>query len=830
MGLPGSLLMPSWAAVVLLCDLVGSSPASQPASGNGPAVGGEVPLALWTDATWPDGLPIGETNGISWGDFDADGYIDLFACQSGHLWRNLAGASWELAADLDSVLPAAAARYGASFGDYDGDGLPDIGTEPRGGALGGGEPGDKKLHLLNNLGGGPNFADVAGDRAIVDLQPFGPSETLCWGDVNDDGNLDLFLPVYPAPQGEGNFFLFNLGPSGPGGAHRFTEASGPAGLDNPPGTAQPEGAQFVDADFDGDLDLYSNGTLYQNRSTPDTPAFEPLSESAAGIGLRAAKDEGALFFDYDLDGDYDLFVAYVFDGIKIWEAYGDGTFVERTGIIDQPMTGLGLGISAEDWDNDGDIDFTTREVFRRNRLIEDGERHFTVAVHSLPSAHLASATPAWGDWDRDGDLDCALGNWSDEGHFYENTLYSAITPQDQRRTLRVRALGSSAAAPQGLENQYGASVEVHLLDGPDGLTRRKFVASSHGYLNQNEYALSFGLPADPSPANPAEDLHFDLTIDFPSLPSAGVWRVDRHVNPALGGIDLADLSDREIRVHRCGEATIDGVLHEPPPLVSARLTTTTGGLALPTATVPLAPPVVAESPASFVGLSFNTLGAVDRVRVKEIILDGSLGAPAACGAGAFNLAFWDVTDPLAPSIVPGGGIEASPAGDNRRSYYRTDVVLDPGRSYRLVARVETYRATSIAAPIDHGPIEVTGGLLYEDPDPCTGQVAATTPESASETFLALRFDPAGIASEEPDPVGDTLTLSRQGTQAVLHWPDVPQAAAYEVLRCSAEAGPCVPQTLLTTIEAPYVDGDVTSDHVWYEIRAARTCGSELSLP
>ena len=105
---------------------------------------------------------------------------------------------------------------GSSLVDTDEDGLPDIGTEPRD------NPGDQNMHLLKNLGGVANFVDVTLDPAIVDVVPWGNSETLCWADVDHDGHLDAFLPVYPfwtARTGPGNFFLHSLGPTGPGGLH-----------------------------------------------------------------------------------------------------------------------------------------------------------------------------------------------------------------------------------------------------------------------------------------------------------------------------------------------------------------------------------------------------------------------------------------------------------------------------------------------------------------------------------------------------------------------------------------------------------------------------------
>jgi hypothetical protein len=601
--------------------------------------------------------------------------------------------------------------------------------------------------------------------------------------------------------------------------------SAAAGLDNSPELARPEGAQFVDVDFDGDMDLYSNGILYRNVSTRETPAFEQMAESASGIGLSDELDEGAMFFDYDLDGDYDLVIAYAFQGVRIWESYGDGMFFPAApGIVDSPLIGLVLGMSAEDWDLDGDIDFTTREVFRRNRLIEDGEKHFTVATHSIPAEHLENATPAWGDWDKDGDLDCALASWGQhDAHFYDNTLYDRTTPHAQRRDLRVRPVGNSESVPQGLENQYAASVELHLLNTADDHRRKKFVASSHGYLNQNEYTLHFGLPADPFPGDPDRDVRLDITVDYPSLPAAGLWRVDRHVNPMLGDIDLADLDDREIKVYRCGEVLLNGVVHEPPPLASPVLTTTAGGLALPTATAPL-PALVAAAPATYVGLSLDTLNAIDSLRVTEIILDGVLDFPVQCGPDAFNIAFWDVTNTQAPFVVAGGLLDETTKPGNRRSFLRTDVVLEPGRLYRVVARVRSHRATPINAPVDNGPVEIQGGLLYQDTNACDGLGVTTAMESPTEAFLALRFNPAGIASEQTDPVASSLTLTKDSSGDVtLQWLNLAGVAGYEILRCDATGGPCIPIGYATASQNTFTDEDATGEQLWYEVRALRDC-------
>jgi hypothetical protein len=698
----------------------------------------DVPLSLWTSAAFPSGLIFGRTNGISWGDYDADGWPDVFACMGGELWRNLQGAGWEKVDDLDRLLPATARRYGSSFGDYDNSGLPAIGTEPRDGF-----GGDECLHLLRQ--DAPLvFIDVARDPAIVDNQPCNAhSETICWGDVDCDNDLDMALPVYPAWAfgNHGNYFLTNLGPTGPGGHYRFTENTAEAGFTNPPGSARPEGAQFCDIDFDGDMDWYCNGTLYQNNSPVGSPRFNAMTPGASGVGFSTSLEEGIVFLDYDLDGDYDLICIYTGPGIKLWENRGDGTYFERAGVIDSPLIGLDLGISCADWDNDGDIDFTTRSVFRQNMLMETGDARYTVAsTPTIPAAHRTSATPAWADWDRDGDLDCALGNWLEQGRFYVNNLYDQGTTSEQNRSLRVRPMTDDDTIARGLETQYAANVHIRLGGAePDGHRRMNFVSSSAGYLNQNEYPVHFALPADPFPGDPTRDLLFDLVVDFPSLPSEGFLRVDRHVNPALGAIHLADLTDREIVVFRSGRVEIDGQTFGPTA-ENPLLTTAGGGLVSATPTQAMLRPQSLGS-ARPVSLDVDTTGAAGPLRIAEIIVDGQLAPPSAClGADPANLALWDVTDAGPAQLVT--SLAAETRARNDRSWIPANLLLAPDRQYRLIANVTAARQTSISGPIAHDGLTVLGGAVGFAADFCEAPTQATLPTDPMRLYLSMRFRPA----------------------------------------------------------------------------------------
>ena len=719
----------------------GTQPPAGPGTTMQAGTGLDVPLELWNNITWPGGLPIGGTNGVSWGDFDRDGWVDLYSNQSGLLWRNLGGTNWTLGADTNALLGPALIRYGASFADYDEDGLPDLATEPRNVGVGL----DRCFHLLRNLGGGL-FEDVSTDPAIVDANRCNlDSETIGWVDVDGDADLDMFLPVYPAWAvfpGPGNLFLRNNGRNA-SGEFTFTDATVGSGLGNPPNTARPEGAQFCDYDRDGDPDLFSNGTLYQNASTLGVPLFSDVSDSS-GIQFRDALDEGVLFFDYDLDGDEDLLIAYesASVGNRLYRNRGDGRFeLTPPGTIVNWFTGVGLGLSAADWDNDGDIDITTRQVFRRNLLMESGTATFIPATHGIDLSHLTSATPAWADWDKDGDLDTAIGNWLEDGHLYDNELYTSSTPAAAKRHVRIQVVRDSDLTSSGLRTEFGAAVELRVLgDELSGIVRRKFVASGHGYLNQDDYVLHFALPDDPFPGNPFEDVRFDVVVDFPGLPGQGLWRVDKHVNPSLGNLNLSSLGSREITVFRSGKVVRNGFLSAPgmdvwPPLA----TTNGGGLQLTQPATPLSPLTASPQPDWWVGVHISTVSAVEPVEVREIVLDARLDAAVDCGGTEQNLSVWDVTIAGAPELVTDGMFAAVTSDSNDRSYIPVDFTLQPGRRYRVAARVVAARHVSRHADATSAAVRVLGGLAFADATPCDGvQVAAAIPD-AGTVPLALRY-------------------------------------------------------------------------------------------
>ncbi len=640
----------------------------------------DVPLRQWTNASFPAGLNFGAALGISFGDYDQDGWSDVVVATERRIWRNLAGVDWKEQVDLSPWMDAGQ-RYSAALFDYDNDGRVDLADEPRGGGC---------LQLLHSLGG-DLFEEVAGDPDIVDDRP-----CMAWCETNSVADVD--------------------------GISRFTERVAAAGLRNPADPRSvPEGAGFADVDDDGDVDLYACISLYRNVSKAKDPRFELLSPASSGITMNGDAEEGGGFFDYDMDGDIDLCIAHVDPrrGIRMYENRGDGMLeLQAKSLFDSADTGLGLGLSFEDWDNDGDIDVTSSEVFRRNQFIESGgTRHFTVATHSIPPDHITNATPAWGDWDQDGDIDSALANYLEVARLYDNTLYDATTPPEVRRHLRVRVVRDSAAHESRLD--LGRLPEPRRVRRPTGVADRSRSRPGEGRplrgdrRLQGQRAAGDGARRSPRQSGAGR-----------SRPRAVARSPDRDRSQRAS-------PDRRLRFPaRRGDATVDDGEWQPRAVgrrrrpsrpdrrARQRLVRRDGDRH-----------VRRDAPAAHRGGGDRWQGRRRRRLRRHEREPLRLGRDRSAAAG-----------------LAAGGLSAAPIrARNHRNGYAIDATLQPGRIYRLAARVQTLRSTPFAGPRLDGALTTRGSLSFKDPSPCSGAAIVAASVDPTQLFLTIRFrdEPAG---------------------------------------------------------------------------------------
>ena len=127
---------------------------------------------------------------------------------------------------------------------------------------------------------------------------------------------------------------------------------------------------------------------------------------------------GAAWFDYDRDGDLDLYMTNRVGTNHLWRNDGGGVFVDvaaALGVADASHDGS--GVAAADFDNDGDLDLYLAngddDVFFKNQLTETGTATFNdVTATAFPgiTTPQRGTSASWGDYDKDGFLDLYVTN------------------------------------------------------------------------------------------------------------------------------------------------------------------------------------------------------------------------------------------------------------------------------------------------------------------------------------------------------------------------------------------------------------------------------------
>ena len=311
---------------------------------------------------------------VAWADFDKDGDPDLAVGNKWgpqhyrepgktKLYRNDDG---KLVLAWTEPIAGAAECDDLDWGDYDGDGDPDL--------------------AVGNDGGHPTRVYENKDGNLALIWTSTDQDRTCgvgWGDLDGDGDLDLAVANQEQPnrvfinEGDGKFV--------PGWQSQDKLNSNIV--------------EWADIDGDGDLDLAVGNSgrdqVYRNDGGNLTLAWStPLETATCALSWA----------DWDNDGDPDLTIGNEAQPNYVYENRGgEFTLVWRSAERDNTRS-MALG----DWDNDGDLDLACGNEGNQNRIYENVGGDLVLAWSSKEKDQTVSA--AWADVDGDGFLDLACGN------------------------------------------------------------------------------------------------------------------------------------------------------------------------------------------------------------------------------------------------------------------------------------------------------------------------------------------------------------------------------------------------------------------------------------
>jgi len=495
-----------------------------------------VPIAL--SAQYDHGM------GLAVADVDGDQKPDVyFVSQMGgnELWRNAGGGTFQDITDASGVAMKETLNIGASFADFDNDGDADLFVTTF----------EDGVRFFENDGTG-KFQDMTDPRGLTALD--GHLSGAVVADFDNDGLLDLYVTsigkftdddiapagyeylserptrIYETPErAEKCFFLRNTG-------MRFEEVTNAA---TRPCTPWSGDATAADLNKDRYPDLFAMNMFGDSRLYQNQKGMEFADKTSDYLGETPWGSMGAKFFDFDNDGDLDLYVTdmhsdMMYDqrmdeekkksdmtgtpeaagnvwGNAFYENQGGARFEEVSDALNLE-TYWPWGISVGDVNADGLQDvfvtggmgFPSRYginslllndngVFRDAEFIvgieprKDGQFEIPWPVDDIPGESLfgtlSSRSSAVFDIDGDGDLDIVTNEYNASPQI----LISDLTERTSVQFLKLRLVGTTSN-----KDGLGALVTLYTDKG----RYSQYHDGKSGYLSQSSIPLYFGLSTE----------------------------------------------------------------------------------------------------------------------------------------------------------------------------------------------------------------------------------------------------------------------------------------------------------------------------------------------
>ena len=511
----------SFLAVALMCvPVVADGPASGTVTFTDVTEAAGVRFAHERAATGEKYLVETMGGGGGWLDFDQDGWLDLFLVNSGEtplfkpsqplrhgLFRNDGDGTFTDVTQGSGVEHTDSFNMGMSVGDYDNDGYPDLYVT--------GFP--RSFLFRNNRDG--TFADVTREAGTANEGSWGTSSG--WFDYDKDGQLDLLVVNYVSYSYENNVYCGEhrpgyrsyCSPTAYGGSSprlyrnlgdgRFRDVTVEAGLQSADGKSL--GVVLFDYDDDGWVDvliandsernfLYRNlgdGT-FEDETLLSGIGYSEDGKAEAGMGVDAA--------DYNSDGWLDAYITHLdFELDRLYRNNGDGTFLDATredGAGQATLPYSGFGTRFFDYDNDGWKDlfvtnghildniplFHTQVTYAEPRVMyrnlggkfEDVSGQMGAAFQKKSVGRGAAVA----DFDNDGDLDILQTNNGEPAELLRND------GGNRNHWIAFRLIGTRSS-----RDPIGARIRLSVR----GVVQYDQLKGGMSYLASQDPRLYFGL-------------------------------------------------------------------------------------------------------------------------------------------------------------------------------------------------------------------------------------------------------------------------------------------------------------------------------------------------